>query len=111
MKTAHNSEHGFRLGTPDAFTLMELIVVLVFFSLFTSTVLAALAKGSAKSKALACLTNQRKLIVAWQKYAMDHNGSLVHSYHGGGRSRRRGGCQAPEPALGDGLAGLDHPLG
>jgi len=83
MKTPLHQECHSCHTTLKGFTLIELLVILTCLALLASTLVAALAKGSAKSYALVCLHNQRQLIIAWQKYANDHNGALVHAFHGG----------------------------
>lgn len=87
MKTPTN-----RKGCPSqealqGFTWIELLVVVMCLATLAATLVPAFATGSVKSAALTCLNNKRQLILAWQKYAEDHNGTLVHSFHGGDAHR------------------------
>jgi len=63
--------------TQQAFTLLELLVVLAIFTLLAITLLPALAATKPGSKITQCLNNKRQLSVAWLMYAHENNDNLV----------------------------------
>jgi prepilin-type processing-associated H-X9-DG protein len=64
----------------DAFTLVELLVILAIIGVLTALLLPALAKSKAKAEALACSNNLHQLTVAWHLYADDNAGRLVNNH-------------------------------
>lgn len=66
-----------RMRTPEAFTLLELITVLVLAALLALTLTPSLARTRPSSNASQCLNNLRQLAVAWRVYSEDYNGHLV----------------------------------
>jgi len=60
-----------------AFTLVELLVILVVLALLTFTLLPALARTQPDSRAARCLNNHRQLCRAWIMYADDNNDKLA----------------------------------
>jgi prepilin-type processing-associated H-X9-DG protein len=73
-------------GKPPAlcgFTRIELLVVAACLGLLALAVIPGYATASTKSKALSCINNYKRLILAWQMYADDNHDVLVGSYHGG----------------------------
>lgn len=63
--------------SPAAFTLLELLVVVVLLGLVATVFVPTLAGTRASSKSVQCLNNQRRLMVAWQMYASDQQDRLV----------------------------------
>jgi prepilin-type N-terminal cleavage/methylation domain-containing protein len=71
--------------TCSAFTLLELLVVLVVLSLLAVTLVPTLAGSRIGSQALRCLNNNRQLCSAWRMYADDNLDTLVYSTDDGMR--------------------------
>jgi prepilin-type processing-associated H-X9-DG protein len=65
-----------------AFTLVELLVVLVVLALWAMLLLPALARTQPDSRAFQCLNNSRQLARAWRMYADDNNDKLAPNVHG-----------------------------
>jgi len=68
----------------SAFTLLELLAVLVVLALLASILAPALARTKPGNLAAQCLNNQRQLIIAWQMYGHDNNDCMPYNFHGGG---------------------------
>lgn len=66
-----------RLG---AFTLLELVVLVLLIGILSSILLSALANARTRAHAIFCLNNTRQLIGAWHMYAGDNNGRLVYNF-------------------------------
>jgi prepilin-type N-terminal cleavage/methylation domain-containing protein/prepilin-type processing-associated H-X9-DG protein len=84
------SIRGFR-DKPDrlegqAFTLVELLVVIAVIAILASMLLPALSRAKAKSQGIICLNNTKQLNVGWALYADDHNDRLA--YNLGGDTKR-----------------------
>ena len=62
---------------PAAFTLFELLVVIVLLALGASILVPALARTRPNSQAFKCLDNLRQLTAAWSMYNDDYNNSLL----------------------------------
>ena len=62
---------------PDAFTLVELLVVIAVLSVLAALLLPALALAKEKGRTIVCLGNQRQIGIALTLYADDHDGKLV----------------------------------
>jgi prepilin-type processing-associated H-X9-DG protein len=60
----------------DAFTLIELCVVIATVAVLAVLLLPALAATHPDSQAFQCMENQRQLILGWQMYAEDNNSLL-----------------------------------
>ena len=74
-------------NTQEAFTLVELLVVLVVLALWTMLLLPALARTQPDSRAAQCLNNHAQLCRAWLMYAHDNNDKLAPNIQGiGGQS-------------------------
>ena len=63
-------DHGQR--THNAFTLVELLVVIGIIALLIAVLLPALAQARSQAKAVSCLSNVRQLATAVQMYANDY---------------------------------------
>jgi prepilin-type N-terminal cleavage/methylation domain-containing protein len=64
-----------------AFTLVELLVVIAVIAILASLLLPALAKSKSQSRRVGCINDQRQLILAWNLYALDHEGTLTPNGH------------------------------
>ncbi len=65
-----------------AFTLTELLVVLVMLGILATLLLPALASSTqpGSAKAFQCLNNMRQMAVAWTLFAEDNHDRLVNNY-------------------------------
>jgi prepilin-type N-terminal cleavage/methylation domain-containing protein/prepilin-type processing-associated H-X9-DG protein len=63
-----------------AFTLIELVVVIVLFALLASLLVPASAHTRPNSQAIQCLNNLRQMANAWQTYAEDNGSRIVSAY-------------------------------
>ena len=68
-----------RRQKPNAFTLVELLIVIGIIALLISILLPALNKAREDAKRVRCLSNQRQLVMAWQMYAADNKGHFASS--------------------------------
>src|SRR5262245_48525924 len=60
-----------------AFTLLELLVVIVVLSILAALLLPALGQAKEKARVVGCLSNLRQIGVAMHLYANDHEDELV----------------------------------
>ena len=65
----------------DAFTLVELLVVITIVALLASMALPMLAGAKGRAQSVQCLGNLKQLQVAWQLYADDHDGRLAPNWY------------------------------
>jgi len=87
-----------------AFTLTELLVVLVTLGLLTTLLLPALANNqSGSTKAFQCLNNMRQLGLGWLLYSQDNHDRLMSNSDITGQSPLNWTC----PAIGGAAAALD----
>src|SRR5262245_22096180 len=63
----------------EAFTFVELLVVIAVVALLASTLLPALAKSRPNSQAFQCMNNNRQLCAAWRLYAEDNQDRIVYA--------------------------------
>src|SRR5438045_926769 len=68
-----------RVPSRQAFTLLELLIVVAVLTLVASSWLAALTRSSLKTQAFQCLNNNRQLSAAWRMYADDSRDQIVYS--------------------------------
>jgi prepilin-type N-terminal cleavage/methylation domain-containing protein len=61
----------------NAFTLVELLVVIAIIAILAALLLAALAGAKARAWRIQCINNQRQLIIAWAIYPTDNSDMLV----------------------------------
>lgn len=65
------------------FTCLDLLAALAAIFLLAALALPIMASNRETSRAATCRSNMRTLILAWQMYADDNAGKLVHNHHGG----------------------------
>ncbi len=65
-----------------AFTLLELLVVVVIIGTLAALILPALTKAKQKAQGISCMNNSRQLALAWVMYADDYAGVLAPNRHG-----------------------------
>ena len=62
-----------------AFTLAELLVVVMIIAILAALVLPALGKAKERGQCIACCNNVRQLSLAWSVYADEHEGRLAYN--------------------------------
>jgi len=65
-----------------AFTLTELLVVIVIIAILAALILPALSRAKANAQGVQCLNNNRQLMVAWRMYSEESAGRLLSSKGG-----------------------------
>ncbi len=75
----HRDRHGSKQPrcAKNAFTLVELLIVIGIIALLLSLVLPALAAAKAQARSVVCRSNLHQLWLANQGYALDHNDFYV----------------------------------
>jgi prepilin-type N-terminal cleavage/methylation domain-containing protein/prepilin-type processing-associated H-X9-DG protein len=74
-----NTEQRLARGFPrkNAFTLVELLVVIAVIAILAAVLLPVLHKGEESAQNITCLNNLRQLQICWQLYYLDNNDVLV----------------------------------
>ncbi|MGA4577221.1 prepilin-type N-terminal cleavage/methylation domain-containing protein [Limisphaera sp. VF-2] len=62
-----------------AFTLVELLVVIVIVGLLAAMLLPVLGKAKSKTQGIQCLNNHRQLALAWRMYVDDNQDRLPYA--------------------------------
>ncbi len=77
------------VGSRNAFTLVEVLVVIAVLGILSSLLLTTIAKQKDKTAQVVCINNQRQMVMTAQLHATDHNDQLPWSnwYAGDGPDR------------------------
>lgn len=70
------SVRGFR----DAFTLLELVVIIALLATFVMILAPVLARTQPSTRSTRCLNNHRQLVAAWKMYAADNSDKLINNF-------------------------------
>jgi prepilin-type N-terminal cleavage/methylation domain-containing protein/prepilin-type processing-associated H-X9-DG protein len=65
-----------RRGVGDAFTLVELLVVMGIIAVLVAVLLPAVGAARENAKRVKCLSNVRQLTAAWHMFSYEHKGEL-----------------------------------
>jgi len=65
------------MKTREAFTLVELLVVIAVIAILAGLLLPVLSSAKNRSRRAICLNNQRQLDLGWQMYADENSGNLA----------------------------------
>ena len=60
------------------FTLIELLVVIAVIAVLMAVLIPTLNKAREAGKRVACLSNQKQLVLGWMLYAEDYDGKLIN---------------------------------
>lgn len=67
------------MSIKKGFTLIELLVVISIIALLIALLLPALNSARSAARLALCKTNQRQVVIAFNTYAVDHNGSYTYN--------------------------------
>ena len=69
-----------RTHQPAAFTLIELVVVILMIALLGLTLVPGVAKSRPNTKAIQCQNNLRQFTAAWTMYFADYNDRVANNF-------------------------------
>lgn len=69
-----------RTHQPAAFTLIELVVVILMIALLGLTLVPGVAKSRSNTKAIQCQNNLRQFTAGWSMYSGDYNDRVANNF-------------------------------
>ena len=69
----------FEAKGKSAFTLIELLLLIYIIAFLPALLLPALAKAKQTAAGIACMNNNRQLMVAWNMFATDNDGRIPYA--------------------------------
>jgi prepilin-type N-terminal cleavage/methylation domain-containing protein len=73
------AQKGQPAARPGAFTLIEMLVVILIIAILAALLLPTLAAAKAKGQATKCMSNLHQLTIAWVSYTSDNNDKLARN--------------------------------
>lgn len=73
---------GKKQNVKQAFTVVELLVVIAVIAILAGLLLPAVAKAKTKGQGIQCMNNHRQLMLAWRMYNDDNNDQLLYASPG-----------------------------
>ncbi len=72
------------LAQPGAFTLFELLVVIIIIALLAAMLLPVLVKAKLRATGTGCMNNEKQIMYAYKMYTDDYKGNFPYNVQGGG---------------------------